>query len=726
MPNLEIPASSDSMSTIERPSLVADIDQFDRYFRTVNYLAVAQVYLQSNVLLEEPLRAEHIKHRLLGHWGTCPGINLTYLHLNELIRREEAEMLLITGPGHGAAANLANMYVEGSLAEFYPELTLDRKGLHEFIKRFSWPGRTQRHITGVPSSDGSVSVSGDGSCHTPSATGGFPSHLTPMLPGVIHEGGELGYALATAFGAALDNPDLIVACIVGDGEAETGPTATAWHGTKFLNPVHDGAVLPILHLNGFKIANPSIFATMSDEELSALFQGYGYQVRIIDDLEFIHEQFAADMDWAYQTIREIQQAARAGEPFERPGWPMLILRTPKGWTGPREIDGHVIEGSFRSHQVPAKEAKSAEHDLKILEDWLRSYRPEELFEDGVVRTEIRQLCPDGEKRMAMNRHARGWERRIPLDLPPVETHAVEDAFRGGPQASSMIRLGNYLTEVVQRNDWNRNFRIVCPDELESNRIGQVLEATQRQYNWPIPEHAENLAPDGRVLEFLSEHQCQGWLQGYLLTGRHGLYPCYEAFIPIVDGMMNQYAKFMKSSQEVPWRGPVSSLNYLLTSTGWRQDHNGYSHQGPGFINNLLTKKGHTYRVYLPPDANTLLYTVDECLRSTDMINLIVADKQPMPQWLGPEEAREHCRVGASIWRWAGRTTGKIRRSCWPAAATASTWKSWPPPRSFARRPPIGGSASSTSPTSSSSASPRSTRRASPKTGFSACSRSTSR
>ncbi|MBI2191378.1 MAG: phosphoketolase family protein [Planctomycetes bacterium] len=609
----------------------SDLTAVRRYQRAVNYLAAAQVYLKSNPLLEEPLRPEHVKDRLLGHWGTCPGINLLYLHSNRLILRTEASLLLVTGPGHGAAANLANMYLDGTLGEFYPELTRDRAGLQRFIQRFSWPD-------------------------------GFPSHLNPALPGVIHEGGELGYALATAFGAVLDNPDLVAVCLVGDGEAETGPTATAWHSIKFLHPVTDGAVLPVLHLNGFKISSPTIFATMTDEELASLFRGHGYAVRIVGHLDRIHGEMDEAMAWAHGEIRRIQEAARAGRIPERPAWPMLILRTPKGWSGPREIDGRAIEGSFRAHQVPGKELRTHPAHLQAVEAWLRSYRPQELFDaEGRPAEDVLALCPRGDRRMAMNPHTFGGRMRRPLDLPPLGECQVPVSGRGQTRASSMKAMGRYLREVICRNDQARNFRIFCPDELESNQLGEVLEVTARQYDWPLPPHAEHLRPEGRVLEVLSEHNCQGWLQGYLLTGRHGLFPCYEAFIPIVDGMMNQYAKFLKSSLEIPWREPVSSLNYLLTSESWRQDHNGYSHQGPGFINNLLTKKGHTYRIYLPPDANSLLSTIDHCLRARNTINLIIASKLPMPQWLTMDEAIEHCRTGASVWRWASTNGGEAPR-----------------------------------------------------------------
>ena len=600
----------------------------ERYRRAVNYLAAAQIYLKANPLLKDPLRPEHVKDRLLGHWGTAPGINFIYAHLNRLILRSGASVLLVTGPGHGAAANLANMYLEGTLSEFFPELTRDGAGLERFLRRFSWPE-------------------------------GFPSHLTPLYPGVIHEGGELGYALATAFGAALDNPDLIVACIVGDGEAETGPTAGAWHSNKFLSPATDGAVLPVLHLNGFKIANPSLFATMTTDELQALFSGCGYAVRMVDANGDVDAAMTEAVEWAHDEIRALQTRARSGREVARPLWPMLVVRTPKGWTGPKELDGKVIEGSFRSHQVPGKDLKTNPAHLAAIEAWLRSYRPEELFDAaGRPAGDIVALCPKGDRRIAMNPNGFGSRVRRALALPPLDAYAVALESRGREQASGMELLGSYLRDLIVLNREARNFRIVCPDELESNRLGAVLDVTDRQYVWPLPKVAEHTSRDGRVLEVLSEHNCQGWLQGYLLTGRHGVFPCYEAFLPIVDGMMNQYAKFLKSSLEVPWRGPISSLNYVLTSEAWRQEHNGYSHQGPGFINNLLTKKGHTYRIYLPPDANSLLWTVDECLRSTDRINLVMAGKQPMPQWLTQQEAAEHCRVGISIWRWASTHEGE--------------------------------------------------------------------
>ena len=603
-------------------------DRLTRYRRAVDYIAAAQIYLQANPLLEEPLRAEHVKERLLGHWGTAPGINLIYAHLNQLVRDTDASVLLVTGPGHGAAANMANLWVEGTLTEFYPEVTRDREGLLELFRGFSWPYA-------------------------------FPSHLSPALPGVIHEGGELGYALSTSFGAVLDNPDLLVACIVGDGEAETGPTAGSWNGTKFLNPKTDGAVLPIVLLNGFKIANPSIMGTMTERELTSLFRGYGYEPIFADDGPDIDDDLRGVFRRAYEEIRGFQIAAAEGKPPERPAWPVILLRTPKGRGGPREIDGERIEGTFRAHQVPIKDPRENPRHLAALETWLRSYRPEELFDaQGRPAPDIVEACPPRDRRIALNPAGFGGDRRRELVLPPLESYALTIVERGHPAVSHMDAVGAYLAEIIRRNESARNFRIVSADELESNRLTKVLEATSRQYTWPLPDGTAHTTRDGRVLEILSEHMCQGWLEGYLLTGRHGLFSCYEAFVPIVDGMMNQFAKFLKMSLEIPWRKPVSSLNYLLTSEAWRQDHNGFSHQGPGFINNLLTKKGETYAVYLPPDANTLLVTLEECFRETNHINLVIAGKQLMPQWLSLEEAREHFRLGASVWRWASTNEGE--------------------------------------------------------------------
>jgi xylulose-5-phosphate/fructose-6-phosphate phosphoketolase len=620
-----------------RQSHAAKLEAIARYRRVTNYLVAAELYLKDNVLLEEPLKPEHIKDRLLGHWGTSPGINLIYVHLNALIMRHDIDMFLVTGPGHGAPANLANLYLEGTLQEYYPELTLNRSGLQRFIRRFSWPG-------------------------------GFPSHLYPGVPGTIHEGGELGYALATAFGAAMDNPDLVVACIVGDGEAETGPTATAWHSYKFLDPAESGAVLPILHLNGYKISNPTIYGTMSDEELLSLFTGYGYQVEFVEGDDLDAALYGA-MDWAYQEIRRIQQAARSGYPIAQPRWPVILLRSLKGWTGVKEMDGEPIEGSYRSHQIPIPDPKTNPEHLRLLEDWLRSYHVEELFdEQGRPKPEILEQCPKGERRMGSNPHTYGGRIRKDLDLPgllefevPVEETASgwqrqEALQRGVNNVSDVEQVAKYLQVVIQRNP--HTFRIFSPDELESNKLGAVLEVTKRNYQWPIPPHNEEISShDGRVIEILSEHTCQAWLQGYLLTGRHGLFPSYEAFLNIVISMMDQYAKFLKMSLEFPWRLPVASLNYLETSTLWRQEHNGFSHQSPGFINAVLNNKAQVTRIYLPPDANCLISTVDHCLRSKEYVNLIIANKQPVPQWLSMSDAVAHCRAGASVWQWASIDDG---------------------------------------------------------------------
>jgi xylulose-5-phosphate/fructose-6-phosphate phosphoketolase len=605
------------------------LEDVEVYRRATNYIAAAAIYLKDNYLLEEPLKHEDIKPRLLGHWGTVPGINLVYAGLNRLIKDTGSQFMLITGVGHGAPANLANNWLEGSLGAVRPDMSRDRAGLENLIRKFSWPQ-------------------------------GFPSHLAPMVPGVIHEGGELGYALATAFGAALDNPDLTVACIVGDGEAETGPTATAWHSNKFLDAEGSGAVLPILHLNGYKIANPTVFLSMSDDELKRLFEGYGWKPIIVggptDELD---ARLAEALDASHAEIRAIQSDARNGSPRERPAWPMIVLKSPKGWTGPKEVDGNQVEGTFRSHQVPAMKAGSDPEHLKILEDWLRSYKPEELFEDGVPKPEVLENLPPDELQMGRTPHANGGKLRKDLKMPDLKAHAVDVPERGST-GEALGATGKFLAEVFRLNDDEKNFRIVCPDEVASNRLGAVFEATKHAFEWPLPPNDQpNHEHTGRVMEVLSEHQCQGWLQGYVLTGRHGLFPCYEAFISIIEGMVNQFAKFQKMSRdEAPWREPVSSINLLLTSVGWRQDHNGYSHQAPGFINAMLNKKEFTSRVYLPPDANTLLSTMDHCLRSTGYINLVIASKHPLPQWLSMDEAIEHCRRGMSAWEWAGNSEGE--------------------------------------------------------------------
>jgi xylulose-5-phosphate/fructose-6-phosphate phosphoketolase len=593
------------------------------YRRAANYIAAAMIYLQGNHMLDEPLTPEHIKPRLLGHWGTVPGINLVYAGLNRLILDTDASILLVTGPGHGAPANLANLWIDGCLEDIKPELSRDREGLARLIRDFSWPG-------------------------------GFPSHLAPMVPGTIHEGGELGYALATAFGAALDNPDLIVACIVGDGEAETGPTAGAWHSNKFLDPATGGAVLPILHVNGYKIANPTIYGTMSDEELTKLFEGFGWHPMIVSG-EDLDGTLAGALDTAYGEIRELQDAARNGRRPERPRWPMLVLRSLKGWTGPQMLDGIKIEGTSKAHQVPAMQARTNPEHLQALEQWLSAYEPPELFDEkGGPSAAVLAMCPTGEKRMGANPHVNGGRLRIPLRLPALEEHALDLPAPGAVDDSALERLGGYLADVFRLNDEQRNFRIVCPDEVASNRLQAVFTATGHNYEWPTDlKISPDYVPDGRVMEILSEHNCQGWLQGYVLTGRHGIFPCYEAFIPIVDGMVNQYGKFLKMSrEEAKWREPVASLNYLLTSVGWRQDHNGYSHQMPVFINSMLNRREETARVYLPPDSNTLLATMQTCLESTGQINLVIANKHPMPAWLPMDEAIEHVRRGASRWEWA--------------------------------------------------------------------------
>ncbi|MBM9469373.1 phosphoketolase family protein [Nakamurella leprariae] len=614
-----------------------DVAPLARYRRAADYLAAAMIFLRDNVLLEEPLRPDHLKPRLLGHWGTCPGITLVYAGLDRLIGRTGADVLLVTGPGHGAPANHANLWLEGAHERFDPALTRDRAGLTELVRRFSWPG-------------------------------GFPSHLSPEVPGVIHEGGELGYALATAYGAALDAPDRIVACLVGDGEAETGPTAAAWHSTKYLDPATSGAVLPIVHGNGWKIASPTQTGVMSDDELTALYRGYGHHPIIVyAEIDYTEgavadERLGVAMDEAYDRITGIQRQARSGRRPERPAWPVIVLRTRKGWGLPAELGGSPLEGTFHAHQVPMEDVAEDPEQLAALEAWLRSYRPEELFDDGRPVPAVLAVCPPEERRMGTNPAAVGGDLRRPLDLPEIADFAQEVGTPGTVTAGATAVLASWLAEVFRRTETTRDFRIVCPDELESNKLTAVLEATDRAFSWPVPGSAEHLDPAGRVMEVLSEHDCQGWLQGYLLTGRHGLFPCYEAFVSIVDGMVNQYAKFLKLSREVPWRTPVSALNYLLTSEGWRQEHNGYSHQGPGFINTMLTKKAETTAVYLPPDANTLLAVMRTCLASTDRINLVVAGKNPAVQWLSLSDAVAHCAAGASVWAWASHPAAVQERA----------------------------------------------------------------
>jgi len=607
-----------------------ELRRMDAYWRAANYLSVGQIYLLDNPLLKEPLTLHHVKSRLLGHWGTTPGLNFIYVHLNRLIKARDLNMIYITGPGHGGPGLVANSWLEGTYSEFYSNVPQSESGMKRLFKQFSFPG-------------------------------GIPSHVAPETPGSIHEGGELGYSLSHAFGAVFDNPDLIAACVVGDGEAETGPLATSWHSNKFLNPAKDGAVLPILHLNGYKIANPTVLARISREELEGLFIGYGYRPYIVEgeDPQQMHQLMAATFDKVFSEITEIQRKARTIGVTERPRWPMIILRTPKGWTGPKEVDGKKTEGSWRSHQVPFAELASKPEHLKLLEQWMKSYRPEELFDEtGALRSELAELAPRGERRMGANPHANGGLLLRDLNLPDFRDYAVAVGKPGAVQAESTRLMGDYLRDVMQLNSERRNFRVMGPDETNSNRLGALFEVTNRAWMAETLPEDDHLAPDGRVMEILSEHTCQGWLEGYLLTGRHGLFSCYEAFIHIVDSMFNQHAKWLKvTSKEIPWRRPIASLNYLLTSHVWRQDHNGFSHQDPGFIDHVVNKKADIIRVYLPPDANTLLCVADNCLRSRNFINVIVAGKQPEPQWLDMEAAIKHTTAGIGIWEWASNDQG---------------------------------------------------------------------
>ena len=594
----------------------------DAYWRAANYLSVGQIYLLTNPLLREPLQPEHIKPRLLGHFGTTPALNLIYAHLNRAIRARDLSAIYIAGPGHGGPGLVANAYLEGTYTELYPHVGRDENGLRELFRQFSFPG-------------------------------GIPSHVAPETPGSIHEGGELGYALAHAFGAAFDNPDLLVACVVGDGEAETGPLATSWHGNKFLNARTDGAVLPVLQLNGYKIANPTVLARIPEAELVSLLEGYGWRPIVVagDEPEPVHHALAAALDEALDEIREIQRAARSDGVTTRPQWPMLVLRTPKGWTGPKEVDGLPVEGTWRSHQVPMTDVRENPDHLRLLEEWLRSYRPEELFDEGGrLSLELAALPPQGELRMSANPHANGGALLRDLILPDFRDYAVEVPKPGTTLSEATRVLGGFLRDVVTAN--GDNFRIFGPDETASNRLGDVLSVTDKAWEAKIEPTDENLAPEGRVVEVLSEHLCQGWLEGYLLTGRHGLFNCYEAFIHIVDSMFNQHAKWLKVTRHIPWRRPVASLNYLLSSHVWRQDHNGFSHQDPGFIDHVVNKKAEVIRVYLPPDANTLLSVGDHCLRSRNYVNVIVAGKQPALNYLSMEDAIVHCTRGAGIWEWA--------------------------------------------------------------------------
>jgi xylulose-5-phosphate/fructose-6-phosphate phosphoketolase len=620
------PATTNTHSAVPQRLDAHELELVDAYWRAANYLSVAQIYLLDNPLLREPLRPEHVKPRLLGHFGTTPGLNLVYVHLNRAIGDRNLDAIHVTGPGHGGPAVVANAYLEGTYSELYPHVSADEPGLRQLCRQFSFPG-------------------------------GIPSHAAPEVPGSIHEGGELGYALAHAFGAAFDNPDLLVACVVGDGEAETGPLAASWHSNKFLDPRTDGAVLPILHLNGYKIANPTVLARIPEEELASLLEGYGWRPLFVegDDPVEVHERFAAALDEALDEIGSIQQAARVDGSAERPRWPAIVLRTPKGWTGPKEVDGVPVEGTWRSHQVPLAEARSPEH-LRRLEEWLRSYRPEELFDErGQLIAELRALAPAGERRMSANPHANGGAVLRDLVLPDFRDYAVEVRSPGTTTSEATRVLGAFLRDLIERNP--TTFRLFGPDETASNRLGAVFEATDKMWlaeTLPVDEH---LGRGGRVLEVLSEHLCQGWLEGYLLTGRHGLFNCYEAFIHIVDSMFNQHAKWLKVTRQIPWRRPLASLTYLLSSHVWRQDHNGFSHQDPGFIDHVVNKKAEVIRVYMPPDANTLLSVADHCLRSRHYVNVIVAGKQPALNYLSMDEAVLHCTRGLGIWEWASSDGG---------------------------------------------------------------------
>ncbi len=606
------------------------LQRINAYWRAANYLSVGQIYLFDNPLLRQPLQAKHIKPRLLGHWGTTPGQNFIYIHLNRVIKQFDLDMIYISGPGHGGPAVVANVYLEGTYSEIYPAITQDEEGLKKLFKQFSFPG-------------------------------GIPSHVAPETPGSIHEGGELGYSLSHAFGAVFDNPDFVVACVVGDGEAETGPLATAWHSNKFLDPVTDGAVLPILHLNGYKIANPTILARIGREQLESLMIGYGWKPYFVEGDEplAMHQKMAATLDRAIEEIRAIQREARSGRGVTgTPTWPMIVLQTPKGWTGPKVVDGQQVEGTFRSHQVPLSDPSKNPQHLKQLKQWLQSYRPQELFDDaGTLKAELRELVPSGERRMGANPRANGGILLRDLRLPDFRNYAVKVPKPGAAQAEDTRVLGDFLRDVLKLNQDHRNFRIFGPDETMSNRLTDVFQVTNRQWELPIIKTDEYLARDGRVMEVLSEHQCQGWLEGYLLTGRHGLFNSYEAFIHIVDSMFNQHAKWLKVTRGLPWRRPISSLNYLLASHVWRQDHNGFTHQDPGFIDHVVNKKAEIVRVYLPPDANCLLSVMDHCLRSRHYVNVVVAGKHAAPQWLDMDSAARHCAAGIGIWEWASNDKG---------------------------------------------------------------------
>jgi len=616
--------------TLEANALAAEeLRLIDAWWRAANYLSVGQIYLLDNPLLREPLSAMHVKQRLLGHWGTTPGLNFLYVHLNRLIRKHDLNMMFVAGPGHGGPALVANTWLEGTYSELYPNIALDAEGMQRLFKQFSFPG-------------------------------GVGSHATPETPGSIHEGGELGYSLAHAYGAAFDNPDLIVACVIGDGEAETGPLAAAWHSNKFLNPVSDGTVLPILHLNGYKIANPTVLARIPREELESLLTGYGYKVYFVEgsEPEAMHRQMASTLDAVIADIQTIRRDARAQTNNPRPRWPMIVLQSPKGWTGPKEVDGKKTEGYWRSHQVPFGEVATNPAHLRLLETWLKSYRPEELFDtNGAPRSELRALAPSASRCMGANHHTNGGVLLKDLNLPECAAYAIDVPKPGSVRAEPTRVMGLYLRDAMKMNAHARNFRVFGPDETASNRLDAILEVTNRTWMAERLAEDDHLSADGRVMEILSEHTCQGWLEGYLLTGRHGLFSCYEAFIHIVDSMFNQHVKWLKVSKEVHWRRPIASLNYLLTSHVWRQDHNGFSHQDPGFIDHVVNKKADFIRVYLPPDANTLLCVTECCLRSRHLVNVIVAGKQPQAQWLNMDTAIKHCAAGIGIWEWASNDNG---------------------------------------------------------------------
>ena len=604
------------------PLSASELDAIDAWWRAANYLSVGQIYLLGNPLLAEPLRPEHVKPRLLGHWGTTPGLNLIYAHLNRVIRNQDLNAIYICGPGHGGPGMVASTYLEGTYSELYPGVTQDTAGMARLFRQFSFPG-------------------------------GIPSHAAPETPGSIHEGGELGYSMVHAYGAAFDNPDLVVACVIGDGEAETGPLAGSWHSDKFLNPVNDGAVLPILHLNGYKIANPTVLARIPHEELESLLRGYGYTPYTVegDDPKLVHQQLATTMDQVIAEIRAIQRRAREDGDLTRPAWPVIVLRTPKGWTGPKVVDGLPVEGTWRAHQVPLAAARQNPEHLAQLEEWMRSYHAEELFDaDGALIPELAALAPAGDRRMGANPHANGGLLLRDLRLPDFRDYAVDVPAPGATTSEATRVLGDWLRDVIRDNP--SNFRLFGPDETESNRLTNVYEATDKQFEGVIVPGDNHVARAGRVIEVLSEHMCQGWLEGYLLTGRHGLFNCYEAFIHIIDSMFNQHAKWLKVTRGIPWRRPVASLNYLLSSLVWRQDHNGFSHQDPGFIDHVVNKKAEVIRVYLPPDTNTLLSVADHCLRSRNYVNVIVAGKQPHPTWLSMDDAIVHCTRGVGIWEWA--------------------------------------------------------------------------